>query len=167
MSALLTLTERTDDISQRGQRLVDIDRFLQTILIGPCSGGVEPFATGEIHWFVSLSGSASHAGSPRLSIASHFSSVRGLNPFTLRVKTECDRDDRSFIKVAATALLDLAFSRSVDTCRELLKGTAVSARYSGIDPPLITSVTLILPSLSNLISCFLVSNWPLPSKSLI
>jgi hypothetical protein len=60
---------------------------------------------------------------PRLSIASHFSSVRGLTPLTLRVKTEWDREERSFIRVAATARLELALSSNVDTDRGLLRGT--------------------------------------------
>lgn len=60
---------------------------------------------------------------PRLSIASHFSSVKGLTPLTLSVKTECERDDRSFIRVAATARLELARSSSVATDRGLLSGT--------------------------------------------
>lgn len=61
---------------------------------------------------------------PRFSIASHFSSVRGLNPLTLRVKTEWERDDRSFISVAATARRLRALSSNVDTCLALLSGTA-------------------------------------------
>ena len=60
---------------------------------------------------------------PRLSIASHLSSVSGFTPLTLRVKTECDRDDRSFIRVAATARRELARSSRVATDRGLLSGT--------------------------------------------
>jgi hypothetical protein len=60
---------------------------------------------------------------PRLSIASHLSSVSGFTPLTLSVKTECDREERSFIKVAATARRELARSRRVATDRGLLSGT--------------------------------------------
>jgi hypothetical protein len=58
-----------------------------------------------------------------LSIASHRSSVRGLTPFTLRVKTEWDREERSFMRVAATARLEEARSSKVATDRGLLSGT--------------------------------------------
>lgn len=60
---------------------------------------------------------------PRLSIASHLSSVSGLTPRILSVKTECDREDRSFINVAATARRERARSSNVETCRGLLNGT--------------------------------------------
>lgn len=63
---------------------------------------------------------------PRLSIASLRSSVSGLIPLTLSVKTECDRDDRSFMSVAATARRDRALSSSVATERGLLSGTTQS-----------------------------------------
>lgn len=67
---------------------------------------------------------------PKFSIASHFSSVRGLTPFTLRVKTECERDDRSFIRVAATARRDRARSSRVATERGLLSGTDQISRVT-------------------------------------
>jgi len=60
---------------------------------------------------------------PRLSIASHRSSVNGFTPFTLRVKTEWDREERSFMSVAATARLEEARSSRVATDRGLLSGT--------------------------------------------
>jgi hypothetical protein len=58
-----------------------------------------------------------------LSIASHRSSVKGFTPFTLSVKTEWDREERSFMSVAATARLEEARSSRVATDRGLLSGT--------------------------------------------
>lgn len=70
------------------------------------------------------------------------------------------------MSVAATARLDLARSSSAETCRGLLSGTDVS--HDHVPDSLFTaSVTLIFPSLSVLISCFFVSNWLDPRRSLI
>lgn len=65
------------------------------------------------------------------------------------------------MSVAATARLEEARSRRVATDLGLLSGTEDqlnSSSWRGGDILLTTSVTVILPSLSILISCFLVSN---------
>jgi hypothetical protein len=50
------------------------------------------------------------ARSTRLRTPSHDSPVRLLDPMTRSEKTECERDERSFISVAATARRVLALS---------------------------------------------------------
>jgi len=97
---------------------------------------------------------------PKFSMASQLSWVKGFAPLTLSVKTECERDERSFMSVAATARRDRAFSRSVETWWGLLRGTVrqLRTRKGQVSLLLTTSVTDMRPSLSVLISCFLASN---------
>ena len=115
MSALLALAERADDVRQCRERLVDIDGLLQAVFVLSCSRACKALRAGKVNW-ASASQLLFHSERlPRLSMASHFSSVRGFVPRTLSVKTEWDRDERSFMSVAATARRDRARSSKVDT----------------------------------------------------
>jgi hypothetical protein len=70
------------------------------------------------------------------------------------VKTECERDERSFMRVAATVRRELATRRREET--DAGDGRGIT----------FTSVTRV-PDLSCLISCFFLSNSPFPRRSLI
>lgn len=67
------------------------------------------------------------ARSTRLRVPSQLSPVSELKPLTLRAKTECDRDERSFMSVAATARRPRARSSRTETWRELDSGTGMSS----------------------------------------
>ena len=103
---------------------------------------------------------------------SHASPVIRFVPFTRNVKTECDREERSFIQVVATARRDCACWRSEATWLGPVSGTVyyinkvcngAKKRYA----PVTTPVTVVRPLLSCLISCLRLSSSPVPSRSLI
>lgn len=98
------------------------------------------------------------ARSTRLRLPSHRSPVCSLQPKIRRVKTECDRDERSFISVAATARREFACRRSTLTSRGVHKGTTLTS---------VTRVVALVAVFSCLISCFFLSNSPSPSRSFI
>ncbi len=83
-------------------------------------------------------------------------SMPTFTPLIRKVKTECEREDRSFINVAATLRRDWARASRERT-------------WEGEDRGAITmSVTRVEPDLvSCLISCFFLSNSPFPRRSLI
>lgn len=94
------------------------------------------------------------ARSTRLRLPSQLSPVWVFVPEIRSVKTECERDERSFMRVAATVRRELATRRREVTDAGDCKGITF------------TSVTRV-PDLSCLISCFFLSNSPLPRRSLI
>jgi hypothetical protein len=94
------------------------------------------------------------AKSTRLRLPSQVSPVCVFVPEIRSVKTEWEREERSFMSVAATVRRELATRR-----RE------VTDAGDGRDITF-TSVTRV-PDLSCLISCFFLSNSPLPRRSLI
>jgi hypothetical protein len=96
---------------------------------------------------------------------SHDSPVFVLVPVTRNVKTECDRDERWFISVDATDRLDCAFANNAVTSDGPYKGTGDNkyrfrCQSLGKHSLVTTSVTVVRPDLSCLISCFLQSNSP-------
>lgn len=94
------------------------------------------------------------AKSTRFRLPSQLSPVCVFVPDSRSVKTECEREERSFISVAATVRRELATRR-----REVT--------YAGDGRGItFTSVTRV-PDLSCFISCFFLSNSPLPRRSLI
>lgn len=102
------------------------------------------------------------ARSTRFKLPSHRSPVPGqpamptLTPLMRSVKTECERDERSFIIVAATLRRDWAIARSERTCDGEVRLTTSM------------SVTRVEPVLEScLISCFFLSNSPFPKRSLM
>ena len=96
------------------------------------------------------------AKSTRFRLPSHASPVSVFCPRIRSVNTECDRDERSFISVAATVRRDCASESSVRTCAAVASGTTFA------------SVTVVRPVFAScLISCFFLSNSPFPSRSLI
>jgi hypothetical protein len=50
VTAGLTLTERTDHVGQSGQRLVNVDGLLETILVLPRARRGESLGTSEVDW---------------------------------------------------------------------------------------------------------------------
>ena len=94
-------------------------------------------------------------------------------PLTRNVKTECDREERSFIKVVATARRDCACWRSEATWPGLVSSSVwhvIKVCNSGKGEGYVlvtTSVTVVRPRLSCLISCLRLSSSPVPSRSLI
>jgi hypothetical protein len=68
------------------------------------------------------------ARSTRLSEPSHVSLVSGFEPLMRSVKTECEREERSFMSVAATVRRDCARKSSERTCEGDSRGTAVCMR---------------------------------------
>ena len=98
------------------------------------------------------------ARSTRLRLPSHRSPVCSLHPEMRRVKTECDRDERSFISVAATVRREFASRKSAVTSRGVRRGITLTS---------VTRVVALVAVFSCLISCFFLSNSPFPSRSLI
>ena len=83
-------------------------------------------------------------------------SMPTLTPLMRSVKTECEREERSFMRVAATLRQDWATVRREWTCEgEVNRITSMS----------VTPVKPVLPSC--LISCFFLSNSHFPRRSLI
>ena len=96
------------------------------------------------------------AKSTRFKQPSQFSPVLAFVPLMRSVKTEWEREERSFMRVAATERRDCATARRERTLLGLCKGITVK------------SVTRVEPVLrSCLISCFFLSKSPLPSRSLM
>jgi len=102
------------------------------------------------------------ARSTRFRLPSHCSPVPGqpsvptLTPLMRSVKTECDLEDLSFMRVAATLRRDWARARRDRTWEGEERGTTTM------------SVTRVDPVLAScLISCFFLSNSPFPRRSLI
>lgn len=98
------------------------------------------------------------ARSTRLRLPSHRSPVCSLHPEIRRVKTECDREERSFISVAATVRREFASRKSAETSRGVRRGITLTS---------VTRVLAFVAVFSCLISCFFLSNSPFPSRSLI
>jgi hypothetical protein len=103
---------------------------------------------------------------------SHTSPVILFTPLTRNVNTECDREERSFIQVVATARRDCACWRSEATSLGPVSGTVyyiTKVFDSGKRQHALvtTSVTVVRPFLSCLISCLRLSSSPVPSRSLI
>jgi hypothetical protein len=98
------------------------------------------------------------ARSTRLRLPSHRSPVCSLHPEIRSVNTECDRDERSFISVAATVRREFASRRIADTSRGVRSGITLTS---------VTRVLALVAVFSCLISCFFLSNSPFPSRSLI
>ena len=102
------------------------------------------------------------AKSTRFKLPSQRSPVPGhpsmptLIPLMRSVNTECEREERSFMSVAATLRRDWATARRARTCEgDVRRITSTS----------VTRVEPVLPSC--LISCFFLSNSPFPRRSLI
>lgn len=95
------------------------------------------------------------AKSTRFSVPSHVSPVCPFSPDMRNVKTECEREDRSFMSVLATVRRDWAMERRERTCEGERRGTTF------------TSETDVRPDLSWWMSCFFLSNSPLPRRSLM
>lgn len=102
------------------------------------------------------------ARSTRFKLPSQRSPVPGhpsmptLTPLMRSVNTECEREERSFMSVAATLRRDWATARRERTCE---------GEVSRIISTSVTRVEPVLPSC--LISCFFLSNSPFPRRSLI
>ena len=94
------------------------------------------------------------ARSTRFSAPSHAWPVCVFVPRMRSVNTECEREERSFIRVAATMRREFAIARS--------ERTWAGERSCWTT----TSVTRVDP-FSCLISCFFLSNSPFPRRSLI
>src|SRR6266850_884621 len=95
------------------------------------------------------------ARSTRFSAPSHTWPVCVLVPRMRSVKTECEREERSFISVAATVRREFAVASRERTCAGERSGWTT------------TSVTRVEPPFSCLISCFFLSNSPFPRRSLM
>lgn len=96
------------------------------------------------------------ARSTKFKHPSHVSPVLVFVPLIRKVNTECERDDRSFIRVAATDLRDWAVKRRDRTWLGDCRGTTVK------------SVTRVEPDLKScLMSCFFLSKSPFPRRSLM
>lgn len=103
---------------------------------------------------------------------SHASPVIRFTPLTRNVKTECDREERSFIQVVATARRDCACWRSEATWPGPVSGTVYNiskvCNSGKRGHALVTTpVTVVRPLLSCLISCLRLSSSPVPRRSLI
>ena len=94
------------------------------------------------------------ARSTRFSAPSHVCPVCALVPRMRSVNTECERDERSFMSVAATVRREFASASRERTSAGVRRGCTT------------TSVTRVEP-FSCLISCFFLSNSPFPRRSLM
>jgi len=171
-------TQCGDDVPQGTQTLIDRLCFFEAIFIVCRTTRRKSFRSSQVlHTLIS---SALRRGkgkarrrTTRFKQPSHASFVILFTPLTRNVKTECDREERSFIKVVATARRDCARWRSEATWPGLVSGTAYHiikmcrSRKGGGYVLVTTSVIVVRPLLSCLISCLRLSSSPVPSRSLI
>jgi len=112
-------TQCGNDIAESAQTLIDCLGFFEAVFIVCRPTRRKPFRSGQIlHALISSAQGEKGKGkerTTRFKEPSHASRVILFMPLTRNVKTECDREERSFIQVVATARRDCACWRSEAT----------------------------------------------------
>jgi hypothetical protein len=164
------------DVAQSAQTLIDCLGFFEAVFIVCRATRRKPFRSSQILYALISSAprieGKGKGRTTRFKQPSHASPVIRFTPLTRSVKIECDREERSFIQVVATARRDCACWRSEATWLGPVSGTvyyitkacnSAKKQYALVTTP----VTAVRPLLSCLISCLRLSSSPVPSRSLI